>query len=224
MTVVLDARNASSSYQDELPLSVYADTPSSGADLLIGVPVDSDAQAVALAEDPTLTDAVLRRYGGNRSDSSAFQAERDPVTAASSREIAHYELRIAKPFNTYRVAGSHVAFVAPYVGFGGAAPPRPATGEDWFEPTGQIIVLPPTEVEEFRTDRVTPAFSAQQLWILGQARPISWVGTEPTTEFQEQRNLFIAGLLFGVAGSGIIAMIQELAAARRRRRERGLPT
>jgi hypothetical protein len=79
----------------------------------------------------------------------------------------------------------------------------------WYAPDGEAIVIAPSEVQDYRTDVVTPAFSSPGLWRDPHFVFPYWAGTDPIRESRESQNLFLAGLLFGVAGSAFIAGIQE---------------
>lgn len=121
----------------------------------------------------------------------------------------------------YSVAGANFQVTLPSVEFsGGEMYPQSPTGH-WVPPTGQVAVLAPDEVQTYQTDVADPFFSTTGMWT-GTTEVISpyWSGTDPILVSQENRYLFVSGLLIGIAGAAFIAASQDIAERYRSRRKR----
>jgi hypothetical protein len=82
------------------------------------------------------------------------------------------------------------------------------------------VILAPSIVQYNRTDIAGPPFAGPGVWRDPYAIFPFWSGTDVGAEAYEQRNLFIAGLAFGIAGSALIAAVQQLSARISERRNR----
>jgi hypothetical protein len=119
------------------------------------------------------------------------------------------------------VEGAQAVLALPGLAFAGGAgdPPRvPAPSGQWTPPSGEVVAIAPDEIQEYRTDVVTPAFASPEVWRDPRALATYWTGTDPAQETSETHALFVAGLLFGVAGSAVVGAVQEFAFRRRRAR------
>ena len=119
----------------------------------------------------------------------------------------------------YAEAGSKLRVAFPELTFmkgWGPISPKSPTGR-WYTPSGGLVVVAPDEVQLDRTDVVAPAFYATGIWSSSDNLMAYWSGTDIVAEATEQNNLFIAGLVFGIAGSAIIAAVQEFFSGRRER-------
>jgi hypothetical protein len=80
----------------------------------------------------------------------------------------------------------------------------------WAAPTGQLVVLGPSFLGQ-RTDYVEPPQAIRRVWISDivlDGFSATWRVTDIDTETSEQRQLFIAGILLGIAGGAIVAGCQ----------------
>lgn len=90
----------------------------------------------------------------------------------------------------------------------------------WYQPSGQAVVIAPDEIQNYQTDVVSPAFVSPELWQSPTWVFPYWLGTDPTQESAENQHLFFAGLLFGIAGSAIIGLVQDATSRYRSWREK----
>jgi len=120
----------------------------------------------------------------------------------------------------FTVSGSHVQAELPAVVLNdGPTPPVRHQGEKWYAPTGQVVIIAPDELQNYQTDVVTPAFAAPELWRSSDFIFPYWLGTDPLQESADNQALFIAGLLFGLAGAGVIGFAQDVTSRYRSWRE-----
>jgi hypothetical protein len=80
----------------------------------------------------------------------------------------------------------------------------------WFSPAGEAVIIAPFWLQVYPADLVLPAFAAAGLWRSPDSISAYYLGTDPFQKTAEDRNLFFAGLVFGVAGAALIGSVQEL--------------
>jgi hypothetical protein len=109
--------------------------------------------------------------------------------------------------------GSRIQVILPGLNLGDFASPsiKSPTG-NWYSPSGQGVIIAPDQLQDYRADVVSPAFTSPGLWQSPTYMFPYWLGTDPAVESSVSRNLFFAGLLFGVAGGAIIGCVQDLTA------------
>jgi hypothetical protein len=109
------------------------------------------------------------------------------------------------------MSGSHILVALPGIVTDWPAPYRlkSPTGK-WYAPIGKIVVIAPDQFADYRADVVSPPFAAPELWQTSNFIYPTWLGTDPFKESADNQDLFIAGLLFGIAGAAIIACAQDV--------------
>jgi hypothetical protein len=117
-------------------------------------------------------------------------------------------------------SGAHIVLTPPVLSFGLEPGPSDTSVRAWYRPHGEVVILAPSIVQYNRTDIAGPPFAGPGVWRDPYAIFPFWSGTDVGAEAYEQRNLFIAGLAFGIAGSALIAAVQELSARISERRNR----
>ena len=110
----------------------------------------------------------------------------------------------------YSRDGSNLAVKLPTLEFSGSRTSHSPTG--WYAPSGKVVILGPSEIQTYQTNITSPAFSSPGMWE-GTSKVAApyWSGTNLAIQSQENRDLFIAGLLFGIAGSALVACFQDVA-------------
>jgi hypothetical protein len=107
------------------------------------------------------------------------------------------------------LAGANLQVKLPTLEFDGSRTSQSFDG--WYAPTGEVAVLAPDEINTYQTEIADPPFSSQGMWVdTSQVYGAYWSGTDPALQAQANQNLFTAGLLFGIAGSALIASLQDI--------------
>jgi hypothetical protein len=139
---------------------------------------------------------------------SALQSGDYKPTVQLAIHEAHYD---------YSLAGAYFQVKLPAVEFVGSNVPS----VPWHPPSGEVAVLGPQEVQTYQTNVVSPAFATPGTWTdSSQLSAPYWSGVDPAVQDQENQYLFVAGLLFGVAGSALIGSFQDMTARYRSWREK----
>jgi hypothetical protein len=116
-------------------------------------------------------------------------------------------------------AGANWQVKLPTLEFTGSQTSQSPTG--WYAPSGEVAVLGPDEVQTFQTNIADPVFSTSGMWLgASQVMAPYWSGTDLAVQAQEDRYLFIAGLMFGIGGSALIASFQDISTRYRSWRDR----
>lgn len=120
-------------------------------------------------------------------------------------------------------AGSKERIAFPMINLtsGGSVSDNSPSGH-WYAPAqdSSIFISGPSETRLDQTDVVTPAFWSTGSWYSTNGiLEAYWTGTDLEEQDKEQSDLFLAGLLLGLAGPALIAAAQELRSKRREQRE-----
>jgi hypothetical protein len=174
-------------------LSTNEGVPEQGrlTDQVTGKVKGSNSALYFALTDPSITPDLQAALGGNGPN---------PTVTRGVREDAY----------DYSWLGSSLEVKLPTLEFYGSRTSQSPTG--WYAPSGKVVILGPRESQTFQTNIVSPAFSSPGMWE-GSSQVVApyWSGTDLAIQSQENRNLFIAGLLFGIAGAALIACFQDVA-------------
>ena len=221
LVALLDASYAIYFEYHRVTLRLYADSGSGGFQWLMNADGDIDignSSTPGVATGRVSSYRASYAYLQDQVDDLRTLAggcdgnERDPCVdmelGSEAVAVAGSRLRVALPELTFTQS-------PPQVGPDGRPPNR-----RWYPPSGEVVVLAPKEVAKYRTDIASPGFSSTGVWRAPRSLLSYWSGTDPSQEAREQRDLFIGGLLFGIAGSALIAVAQDITARFRERRKR----
>jgi hypothetical protein len=116
-------------------------------------------------------------------------------------------------------AGANLQVKLPTLEFDGSQSSHSPTG--WYSPSGEVAILGPDAAQTLQTNIVDPTLSSPGMWLNAwQIMAPYWSGTDLAVQSQEGRYLFIAGLMFGIAGSAVIASFQDIVIRYRSWRDR----
>jgi hypothetical protein len=175
-------------------LSTDDSVPDQGrlTDQVTGNVAGSNSALYFILTDPSITPDLQAALTGN--------APPSPTVTRGVREDT----------SDYSWPGSNLQVKLPTLEFYGSRTSKSPTG--WHAPTGRVVILGPSEIQTFQTDIFDPAYSSPGMWE-GTSQIVApyWSGTDLAIQSQENRNLFIAGLLFGIAGAATIGCFQDVA-------------
>lgn len=80
----------------------------------------------------------------------------------------------------------------------------------WYSPAGTVGIMAPSALNKYRAEVANPAMPGTGWWQKEKYITASWLGTDPLAEAANEQHLFIAGLLFGLAGGSFVAALQEI--------------
>lgn len=211
LVALLDAR--ASSATGWTPLYLFVDTPGEG--LHWAVAYDEPGLTQEPPVGPWLR-VVTAQAPPQRSDYGSFTFVSD-LWRWQAWTGATAELAVRPSDQIVAWSGSHLRVETPTLELGGVVQPNAVspTGR-WYQPQGEVIILAPLEVANYRGEVTLPPFASEGAWRDPNYLFPYWRGTDPVLEASEQRDLFLAGLLFGIAGSALIGSLQEFAARARR--------
>ena len=218
---VLDGSQAS---RGALFLGLYADGVPGGFRWRITSSNDDLSQDDSVPESGQLADQVTGRVKDSTTDlysaltstlitpdlQTALNGDKyDPTVQRGVREDAA----------DFSWTGANLQVKLPTLEFDGSRTSQSPTG--WYAPSGEVVILGPNEIQTLQTNIFNPAYSSPGMWT-NTSRIFApyWSGTDLAIQAQEDRYLFIAGLMFGIVGSALIACFQDVAIRYRSWRDR----
>jgi hypothetical protein len=201
-----------------LELTLYANTPPGGFHWLV---TSSSARSPARMLELGLgkwTDHVTGPAVGQRDSYTQLEHVADLrstlLTSTKVTELPAALLLVRQDSRDISAIGSRIQVVLPGIDLEDvlSSPPIKSPTGKWYPPSGQAVIIAPDELQNYQADVVTPAFVSPELWQSPTYVLPYWLGTDPAQESVENRNLFFAGLLFGIAGGAIIGCAQDLTA------------
>lgn len=214
LLAVLDASQADSG---DIYLGLYANGVSGGFRWLI---TSSDSQndlstTGAIADPGQWTDKLTGEVPSSDSvlyfllTTQSFTPDLQSVLRAS-KYTPTVERGVRLDTSSFSLAGANFQAMLPTLEFSRSQTSSSPTG--WYAPNGEVVILSPNETQTYQTNTVNPAFSSPGMWLASpQVTAPYWSGTDLAVQAQEDRYLFIAGLLFGISGSALIACFQDIA-------------
>jgi hypothetical protein len=223
LLAVLDGSLADSG---SLSLNLYADSVPGGFRWAV---LSQSTMGVLRKSEGSWTDKI---EGANNSTDS------DVYTVLTSPNIVHNlqtalrapdygikpfaELQVKEDNTDLSLVGADMQVILPTTEFfaGSGLTPDSST-KRWYSPDGSVVVLAPNEEQTYQTDVVSPGFSSPGMWMdAGEIATPYWAGTDPAMRSREDHSIFVAGLALGIAGSALIACMQDIALRYRSRRDK----
>ena len=146
----------------------------------------------------------------------------DARSAEGAGVVASIPLTL--PAGEFAVRGSRVSLVPPRVDIGDRRSDGSVIAETtsallprgtWYSPAGTAGVVAPIALNRYRAEVVSPAAPSPGWWKARDRLTVSWLGTDTSAEAAGEKHLFLAGVLFGLAGGSAVAALQEIHVRRR---------